>query len=263
MPRLICAAAFVSALLGPSAASAAVIASASLNSGPVSVDFSHDVTDSSGELFSTASASLGPDGVVTADNNPLPGIADAPEAVDGPMSADSFFSVQAGDTSFMSQAGGEITGAGFGSAIGEVTGSFEFFNPEDDLSITIMADFFRAFDLATDFSADLASGGTSLSLALLNDVGFFLPVILLSNAACDMNAAFSVADGDSFSDSCSTSATFTFEDLPAGAYTLTFASNSSVDIVSEVPIPAAFGLFGLGLGALGWNARRKQRSAAA
>jgi len=58
-----------------------------------------------------------------------------------------------------------------------------------------------------------------------------LPTISLSDPTCDPNAAFSVNGGDDFSDTCTTTATFTFAPLPAGDFTLTFASNSSVDLV--------------------------------
>lgn len=262
MSRPITAFATVLTFLTPSAAGAAVIASSSLDSGPVSVSFSHDVSDTSGELFSTASAAFGPDGVVTSVNDSLPGVADAPAATDDGMSADSFFSVlPSEDISFMSEASGTIGGVSFGSAIGEVTGSFEFTNPDDGLAITIMTELTRMFDFSTDIAGDLASGATSLSLALLNEVGFFLPMVTLSDPSCDPNAAFSVTDGADFANTCSTMATYLFEDLPAGVYTLTFASNSSVDVVSNIPVPAAVGLFGMGLAALGWRARRRKRTA--
>lgn len=263
MSRLTTVSVTLLTFLAPSAAGAAVIASSSLDSGPVTVTFSHDVSDTSGELFSTASAALGPDGVATSDNSPLPGVADAPTATDGTMSADSFFSVQPDDDiSFMSEASGSLpTGGGFGSAIGEVTGSFEFTNPEDGLSLTIVTELTRMFDLSTETGLELASAATSLSLALLNDIAF-LPMVTLSNPDCAPNAAFSVSNGDAFSDSCTTMATFLFENLPEGDYTLTFASNSSIDVVSEIPVPAAAGLFGLGMTALGWKTRRRKKTTA-
>ncbi|WP_425409707.1 PEP-CTERM sorting domain-containing protein [Hyphococcus sp.] len=246
-------------LLFPTTAGATVIASSSLSSGPVEVTFSDDVSGVSGELFSTASASLGPTGVVTSDNNSLPGVADAPAATDGAMTSDSIFTVD-DDIFFSSESAGSVSDPGeFGNAIGEVTGSFEFTNEIDGLTLTIVTQLTRSFDLATDFTGELASGATSLSLALLNTVAF-LPTVQFSNPSCDPNAAFSVSNGDSFSDTCTTMATYVFENLPAGIYTLTFASNSSVDVVSEiaeVPVPAAFGLFALGLAGLRWRARKK------
>jgi hypothetical protein len=260
MSKLINAFALTTALTLPTAAGATVISSSSLSSGPIEVTFSSDVSDTSGQLFSTASASLGPDGIVTSDNDPLPGVADAPPAVDGTMTADSVFTVGPDEISFASEASGSVDGVGeFGNAIGEVTGSFEFFNPTEGLAITIVMELTRIFGLTTDFNGELASAATSLSLALLN-TDPFLPLLTLSNPGCDPNAAFSVANGADYSNSCSTLATFVFEDLPEGFYTLTFASNSSVDVVSNVPVPAAFGLFGLGLAGLGWKAKGRRKA---
>lgn len=260
MSKLVCTAAFAGALLLPSTAGATAIAMSSLESNSVTVTFSHDIEGSNtGELFSTASAAFGPTGVSTSDNNPLPGVADAPEATDGPMRADSFFMVEPGDIMFSSEASGSVSAPGdFGTAIGEVTGSFEFFNPTDGLEIVIMIELTRMIDLATDLVGELASGATSLSLGLVNDIGTFMSVMSLSDPDCDPNEAFSVVDGADFSDTCTTTATYTFSGLPAGDYTLTFGSNSSVDLVA-VPVPAAFGLFGLGLAALGFRNKLRRR----
>lgn len=163
---------------------------------------------------------------------------------------------------FESEASGSVSAFGeFGTAIGEVTGSFLFNKPEDGLDITITMDLTRIIELATEITGELASAATSLSLGLLDSADAFMTAMTLSNPDCNPNEAFSVADGPDFSDTCTTTATFTFSDLAAGEYTLTFGSNSSVDLVA-IPIPAAFGLFGLGLAALGLGKRLRRGSVA-
>lgn len=265
MSKLLCSAAIAGAFLFPQAAGAVAVSSASLDSGQVTITTNDGVSVSTGELFSTASAALGATGTTTSDNDPIPGVADAPMAVDGTMNADSLLTVQPGDVSFSSEASGSVAGADFGTALGEVTGSFDFTNDTAGLVITLIMDLTRTFNLSTDLAGELASGATAISLAILDEAGLtILPTILLSDPTCDPNAAFSVSDGASFSGSCTTNATFGFAPLAVGNYTLTFASNSSVDVVgAEVPIPAAFGLFGLGAAALGAARRLRRQKAAA
>ena len=249
MWKLMIPAMLAGAVFLPGSAGAAVIASSSLTSGQISVTFSNPPEGGTGELFSTASAALGPTGVNTADNNPLPGVADAPAAVDGTMSADSalFVLPDEDNISFMTEADGSVGFGEFGTAIGEVTGTFDFTNTVAGTIIEIIMDLTQVFNLETGVVGDTASGATSIALSILTATGVLLPTISLSDPTCNPNAAFSVTDGDTFSSSCTGTATFTFAALETGDFTLTFASNSSVDLVGAIPIPGAVGLFGLGV----------------
>lgn len=243
MSRRLLAAAFIGALLVPSAAGATTVGLASLDSGPMTITYSHDVGDVMVDVTSNSFAEIGPPGGVSGDSE---------------MNADSSFTAEPGDISFMSEASGILAGVGeFGAAVGDVAGDFVFSNPNDDLEIVVMMELTRMFALATEFAGDMASGATSLSLMLLSEMGAILPMVAFGDPSCDASAIVSVSGGADFSDSCSTTATFTFAGLAAGDYTLTIDSSSSVELVSQVPVPAAFGLFGLGLIVLGL--RRKIR----
>lgn len=250
-------AAILCALLAPQAASAAVIASSSLTSGQITVTFTNPPEGGTGELFSNNAAALGSSGVNTVDNNPLPGVADAPAAVDGTMSADSLLTVLPGDDiSFSTEADGSVLPMEFGSANGELTGTFDFTNTVVGTIIEIVMDLTQAFNLETDVVGDTASGATSIAFSILTATGVLLPTISLSDPTCDPNAAIAVTDGDTFSSSCTGTATFTFVPLAVGDFTLTFASTSGIDLVA-VPIPGALSLLLAGLVGLGFAARRK------
>lgn len=161
------------------------------------------------------------------------------------------------DFSFSTEASASAAPGDFASALGEVTGFFEFTNSVAGTVIEIIVGLTQSFDLDTDRVGDAASGSTSLSLAIFSSAGSFLPTLGLSDPTCDPNAAFSVVDGASFSRTCATSATFTFPALDPGDYTFTFASESGVDVLSAVPLPGALSLFILGLAGLIFGSRRR------
>lgn len=163
------------------------------------------------------------------------------------------------DLSFSTEASASAAPGDFGSALGEVTGFFEFTNSVAGTVIEIIIGLTQSFDLDTDHVGDIASGSTSLSLAIFGPAGPFLPTLGLSDPTCDPNAAFSVVDGGSFSRTCATSATFTFPALDPGDYMFTFASDSSVDVLSAIPLPGSLSLFGLGLAGLVFGSRRATR----
>lgn len=124
--------------------------------------------------------------------------------------------------------------------------------------VTVSIDFSRIFDLRTDQVGEVAVGTGTITATLTNVTTN--QVVAFSITGFNPSASNSVSDGDDFQLTDGGTVLFTWSPVVTpGNYTLNVAERTTTDVrsaVTDVPAPAALGLFGLGLVALGAARRR-------